>query len=69
MVYLSDWPSHNSPGPLITEGGGGVLQIEVLPGYSPEHNGIMYLSTNHKGALLCVLGLDHDLRPLFHSVQ
>lgn len=49
------------PWPTDHRGGGRVLQIEVLPGYSPEHNGIMYLSTNHKGALLCVLGLDHDL--------
>lgn len=63
MVYLSDWPSHNSPGPLITEGEER-LQIEVLPGYNPAHNTIMYLSTNHKEDLLCVLRLDHDLGPL-----
>lgn len=37
------------------------LQIEVLPGCSPGHNGIMYLSTNHKDDLLCGLGQDHDL--------
>lgn len=37
------------------------LQIEVLPGYSPGHNGIMYLSTNHKDDLLCGLRRDHDL--------
>lgn len=43
--------------------GEGRLQIEVLPGYSPGHNGIIYSSTNHKGDLLCVLWLDHDLWP------
>lgn len=47
--------------PRPTDYRGRGLQIEVLPGYSPGHNGIMYFSTNHKGDLLCVLRLDHDL--------
>lgn len=47
------------PGPLITKREGR-LQIVVLSGYIPGHNGIMYLSTNHKGDLSVYS---------FHSVQ
>lgn len=47
--------------PRPTDHRGRGLQIEVLPGYGPRHNGIMYFSTNHKGDLLYVLRLDDDL--------